>query len=78
MGDGAESIPDAEVVGIDEGETEKGLLLVDGGSRDPEILRMRGVEEERGTGSEESDDERAGVCGGGARVEGLTGRGLGE
>lgn len=78
VGDGALSIPDAEVVGIDEGvyvDEEKGLL-VDGGIRPSEFLRIRGVDEERGTGSE-PDDERAGVCGG-CLLAGCSGRGLGE
>lgn len=82
VGEGALSMPEAEVVGIDDGanvgeaEYEKGLWL-DGGRRPSEFLRMRGVDEERGTGSE-PDEARAGVCGGCRLAAAGCGRGLGE
>lgn len=48
VGEGALSMPDAEVVGARIGEE---AVLTEGGMRPSELLRMRGVEEERGTGS---------------------------
>lgn len=63
-GIGGLSIPEALVFGM------KGLLAEDGERRRfSEVFLILGAEEERGTGSEVSDEERAG---------GGIGRGLGE
>ncbi len=55
VGESALSMPDAEVAGIEDGTGEGGPdengLLLDGSKRPSEILRILGVEEERGTGS---------------------------
>lgn len=58
-------MPDAEVGGTadeaaEASELEEKGLLLDGGMRPSELVRMRGVEAERGTGSK-PDDGRAGV-----------------
>lgn len=47
-GEGALSMPDAEVVGCKAGEV---AVLDEGGMRASELLRMRGVEDARETGS---------------------------
>lgn len=73
-GEGALSMPDAEVIGAG---TREEAVMVDGSVRPSESSRMRGAEQERGTGSW-SDQGRADVAGT-CRIPALcAARGLGE